>query len=92
MLAEIGLPGLKEEDLPKLLGPDKYEQELIVMAEVSAFFRVSYKVCLDDENAGLASRSNVLFVSVANYRQCSTHHRCGLPASFQERYPSCIDR
>ncbi|KLO09761.1 hypothetical protein SCHPADRAFT_857550 [Schizopora paradoxa] len=47
-LAEAGLPGVKEEDLPRLLGPDKYEQEMIVMAEVCAYFRVAYKRIIDD--------------------------------------------
>ena len=48
LLAELGLQGVKEEDLPKLLGPDKFEEELIVMAEVSAYFRVAYKVSDQD--------------------------------------------
>jgi len=47
-LAEAGLPGVKEEDLPRLLPPDKYEQELLVMAEVCAYFRVAYKRIIDD--------------------------------------------
>ena len=35
---------VKAEDLPKLHGDDVYEQELIVMAETSAYFHVAYKV------------------------------------------------
>ena len=33
-----------EGDLAKLLKEDKYDEELIVMAETSAYFRVAYKV------------------------------------------------
>jgi len=47
-LADVGLPGIEKEDLPKLLGPDKYEEEMIVMAEVCAYFRVAYKRIIDD--------------------------------------------
>lgn len=43
-LATAGYPGVKESDLPRLLGEDVYEQELIVMAETSAYFHVAYKV------------------------------------------------
>lgn len=32
-------------DFPKLLPPDVYEDELQVMAEIRAYFRVAYKVC-----------------------------------------------
>ena len=44
-LSDVGITGIIKEDLPKLLGPDKYEEEINVMAEVCAYFRVSYKVC-----------------------------------------------
>lgn len=43
-LTRIGYVGKKEEDLAKLNDADPYEQELIVMAEVSAYFRIAYKV------------------------------------------------
>ena len=43
-LAKIGHQGLKEGDLPGLFGPDPYEEELIVMAETSAYFHIVYKV------------------------------------------------
>ena len=33
-----------EEDLSRLDGPDPYEQELLVMAEVMAYFKVTFKV------------------------------------------------
>ncbi|EJC99589.1 uncharacterized protein FOMMEDRAFT_93581, partial [Fomitiporia mediterranea MF3/22] len=36
------------EDLARLDGPDPYEQELEMMAEVSAYFRVAYKRMMDD--------------------------------------------
>ena len=42
-LAAIGLV-VKEEDLGKLHPPDAYEEELELMAEVRAYFDVSYKV------------------------------------------------
>ncbi|TCD67241.1 hypothetical protein EIP91_000370 [Steccherinum ochraceum] len=40
--------GLKVEDFAKLLGPDLYEEELIVMAETAAYFHVSYKRIIDN--------------------------------------------
>lgn len=33
-------------DLERLRAPDQYEQELIVAAEVRAYFQIAYKVCL----------------------------------------------
>lgn len=44
ILARIGYPGLKEEDLGRLHAPDEYETELDVMAEVRGYFQVAYKV------------------------------------------------
>ena len=44
-LAKLGYEGIKEVDLGKLNPPDMYEDELAVMAEVRAYFQVSYKVC-----------------------------------------------
>ncbi|KAJ3486023.1 hypothetical protein NLI96_g4541 [Meripilus lineatus] len=43
-LANVGFSGVKEDDLYKLNEWNSYEQELIVMAETSAYFHVSYKV------------------------------------------------
>ena len=43
-LSNIGFQGIKEEDLSKLHGADPYEEELIVMAETSAYFHIAYKV------------------------------------------------
>ena len=37
-LAEIGLPGVKAEDLPKLLPPDRMEPAFIIMADVRVRF------------------------------------------------------
>ena len=42
-LAKLGL-NVTEEDLGKLNPPDEYEEELELMAEVRAYFDVSYKV------------------------------------------------
>ncbi|THG95428.1 hypothetical protein EW026_g6225 [Hermanssonia centrifuga] len=47
-LAMVGYRGLKQEDLPKLRGTDEYDEELIVMAETSAYFHVSYKRIIDN--------------------------------------------
>jgi hypothetical protein len=38
-LAEIGMTGVKAEDLPKLLPPDRMEPALIIMADVRAYFQ-----------------------------------------------------
>ena len=43
-LASIGIPGVTATDLRKLNPPDIYEREMEVMAEVRAYFHVSYKV------------------------------------------------
>jgi hypothetical protein len=38
-LAELGVTGVKVEDLPKLLPPDRMEPALIIMADVRAYFQ-----------------------------------------------------
>ena len=38
-LAAIGLPGVKAEDLAKLLPPDRMEPALMIMADVRAYFQ-----------------------------------------------------
>jgi hypothetical protein len=38
-LAEIGMSGVKPEQLPKLLPPDSMEPALVIMAEVRAYFQ-----------------------------------------------------
>lgn len=37
---------ISAEDLAKLLPPDPFEEELEVMAEIRAYFKVAYKVCI----------------------------------------------
>jgi len=39
---------VKEADLAKLNGPDPFEQELIVMSEVSSYFRIAYMRIIDN--------------------------------------------
>ncbi|KAH9843658.1 P-loop containing nucleoside triphosphate hydrolase protein [Rhodofomes roseus] len=46
-LARVGYTGLTADDLGKLKPPDEYEEELKVMAEVRAYFQVSYKRIID---------------------------------------------
>ena len=43
-LRKLGYNGLSAADLSRLNPPDKYEEELSLMAEVRAYFKVSYKV------------------------------------------------
>ena len=43
-LADIGIPGLGAEDLPKLLPPDPMEPALGIMADVRAYFQGWYGV------------------------------------------------
>jgi hypothetical protein len=45
-LAEAGYTGLTIPDLSRLLPPDSREKELIVMADVRAYYHVAYKVSL----------------------------------------------
>ncbi|KAF8878222.1 P-loop containing nucleoside triphosphate hydrolase protein [Infundibulicybe gibba] len=48
LLAEVGYTGLTKDDLGKLNPPDEYETELKVMAEIRAYFQVSYKRIIDN--------------------------------------------
>lgn len=43
-LADLGYTGLSVEDLARLNPPDEYEEALLVMADVRAYFQVAYKV------------------------------------------------
>lgn len=45
-LAEAGYVNLKKSDLARLLPPESCEKELIVMADVRAYYQVAYKVSL----------------------------------------------
>jgi hypothetical protein len=54
-LAELGVVGVKPEDIPKLLPPDQMEPALVIMADVRAYFQGSYNLFL------------FLFSSVAHY-------------------------
>jgi hypothetical protein len=45
-LAEAGYAGLHVSDLARLLPPDSFEEELVVMADVRAYYHVAYKVSL----------------------------------------------
>ena len=38
-LAEIGISGIKAEELPRLLPSDSMEPALVIMAEVRAYFQ-----------------------------------------------------
>ena len=44
-LAAIGLTGVKAEDLPKLLPPDRMEPALVIMADVRAYFQGGFFFC-----------------------------------------------
>ncbi|KAG1748049.1 P-loop containing nucleoside triphosphate hydrolase protein [Suillus lakei] len=46
-LAEAGYAGLSVPDLARLLPPDSREKELIVMADVRAYYHVAYKRVID---------------------------------------------
>lgn len=55
-LVELGMPGIKPEDIPKLLPADELEPALEIMADVRAYFQVAYKrftdnipLAIDDE-------------------------------------------
>lgn len=45
-LSEMGMNGIKPEDLPKLLPPDKMEPALEIMADVRAYFQGMSVPCL----------------------------------------------
>ncbi|KAG1876589.1 P-loop containing nucleoside triphosphate hydrolase protein [Suillus subalutaceus] len=46
-LAEAGYAGLRISDLARLLPPDSFEEELVVMADVRAYYHVAYKRIID---------------------------------------------
>ncbi|KIK91551.1 hypothetical protein PAXRUDRAFT_830752 [Paxillus rubicundulus Ve08.2h10] len=46
-LSQAGYSGLSVADLARLLPPDAFEDELIVMADVRAYFHVAYKRIID---------------------------------------------
>ncbi|KAG1742200.1 P-loop containing nucleoside triphosphate hydrolase protein [Suillus lakei] len=46
-LAEAGYAGLRGSDLARLLPPDSFEEELVVMADVRAYYHVAYKRIVD---------------------------------------------
>jgi GTPase SAR1 family protein len=46
-LARIGFPATTVEDLAKLEPADEYKEELVLMADVRAYFSVSYKRIID---------------------------------------------
>ncbi|KAF4598880.1 hypothetical protein EYR38_007292 [Pleurotus pulmonarius] len=47
-LAEVGITGVKPEDIPKLLPSDTMEPAMTIMAEVRAYFQVAYKRFVDN--------------------------------------------
>ncbi|KAG1782138.1 P-loop containing nucleoside triphosphate hydrolase protein [Suillus placidus] len=46
-LAEAGYANLATSDLARLLPPDTFQEELVVMADVRAYFHVAYKRIID---------------------------------------------
>jgi hypothetical protein len=46
-LADAGYAGLCVSDLARLLPPDSFEEELVVMADVRAYYHVAYKRIID---------------------------------------------
>ncbi|KAI0087492.1 P-loop containing nucleoside triphosphate hydrolase protein [Irpex rosettiformis] len=46
-LKRLGYAGVRPEDLQKLSPSDEYEEELALMAEVRAYFKVAYKRIID---------------------------------------------
>ncbi|KAG1844213.1 P-loop containing nucleoside triphosphate hydrolase protein [Suillus subalutaceus] len=46
-LAEAGYAGLQVSNLARLLPPDSFEEELVVMADVRAYYHVAYKRIID---------------------------------------------
>ncbi|KAG1844181.1 P-loop containing nucleoside triphosphate hydrolase protein [Suillus subalutaceus] len=46
-LAEAGYASLRVSDLARLLPPDSFEEELVVMADVRAYYHVAYKRIID---------------------------------------------
>lgn len=47
-LVEIGIHGVRPEDLSKLIPPDGMEPALVIMADVRAYFQVAYKRFADN--------------------------------------------
>ncbi|KAG6917243.1 hypothetical protein DXG01_003275 [Tephrocybe rancida] len=47
-LVEMGIVGVKPEDIAKLIEPDGMEPALVIMADVRAYFQVAYKRIADN--------------------------------------------
>ncbi|TFK21930.1 hypothetical protein FA15DRAFT_644882 [Coprinopsis marcescibilis] len=47
-LTEMGLDGVRAEDIPKMLRPDQMEPAINIMADVRAYFQVCYKRFADN--------------------------------------------
>ncbi|GJE96959.1 Dynamin domain-conaining protein [Phanerochaete sordida] len=60
-LAVLGYGSLTLEDLAKLRPPDMYEEELEVMAEVRAYFKVAYKRVIDDVPMAIEDKFLTMF-------------------------------
>lgn len=45
-LAACGYPGITADQLPRLLGPDKFEEALDAAAQTVAYWKIAYKVVL----------------------------------------------
>ena len=69
-LRALGYDVKNATDLERLRPSDEYEQELIVAAEVRAYFQVAYKV-----SSMIYRPRNNDEPFAAHYRQCPAHYR-----------------
>jgi hypothetical protein len=70
-LRALGFDVKNAADLERLRPSDEYEQELIVAAEVRAYFQVAYKVSSTIHR----QRNTSLKAFAAHYRQRAARHR-----------------
>ena len=81
-MAEIGYTGLNPGDLGRLV-QDPYEEELNVMADVTAYFHVAYKV--GSTTTIVVKCLKNFFHRKENYRRSATHIRDFLKQSSLQR-------
>ncbi len=72
-LAKLGL-NVTAEDLGKLNPPDEYEDELALMAEVRAYFDVSYKVSSINFGCSMTGRTTQSFYTLNRTLVGLAHH------------------
>lgn len=77
-LAAVGYAGVKADHLPRLLGPDKYEEALDAAAQTIAYWKIAYKVGPGHSCSSLTPTTILLIQACVLAEDCGrrpAHHR-----------------